>query len=133
MNNSNIYVLDKEDFEKADVGRKMEIVRDVENALHIKGFLRLKNHGISKKLKERFYDQSFTFFEKLPLKVKENYERPEIGRQRGYTSFGIEKAKDAKVYDLKEFWQIGQDPQGFDKTQRLTTHRPRRSKRSPTR
>src|SRR5690606_27916813 len=32
-----------------------------------------------------------------------------LAGQRGYTSKGREKAKDARVPDLKEFWQRGQD------------------------
>ncbi|MBK9633221.1 MAG: isopenicillin N synthase family oxygenase, partial [Bacteroidetes bacterium] len=31
-----------------------------------------------------------------------------LGGQRGYTSFGREKAKQSEVADLKEFWQVGQ-------------------------
>ena len=29
------------------------------------------------------------------------------GGARGYTPFGIERAKDAQVHDLKEFWHVG--------------------------
>ena len=31
------------------------------------------------------------------------------GGARGYTPFGTEKAKDAQVHDLKEFWHVGRD------------------------
>ena len=32
-----------------------------------------------------------------------------IGGARGYTPFGQEQAKDAEVFDLKEFWHVGRD------------------------
>ena len=36
--------------------------------------------------------------------------RPENGRgQRGYTPFGVETAKGAQHFDLKEFWHVGRD------------------------
>lgn len=112
MSKRNIYVIDRASFEEADAAGKMDIVENTRNGLHKIGFVGLRNHGISKELKDKFYNQCFNFFTGLPLKVKQSYERPEIGRQRGYTSFGIEKAKNAEASDLKEFWQIGQDPQG---------------------
>ena len=44
----------------------------------------------------------------MPVSVKEKYEIPEIGGQRGYVSFGKESAKGRKEGDLKEFWHFGQ-------------------------
>ena len=38
---------------------------------------------------------------------KSKYELRRTGRQRGYTPFGKERAKDASVGDLKEFWHVG--------------------------
>lgn len=43
----------------------------------------------------------------LPLADRLACERPEDGRQRGYTPFGTEHAKDRATADLKEFWQVG--------------------------
>ena len=40
--------------------------------------------------------------------MKESYEIPGIGGQRGYVSFGKESAKGKKEGDLKEFWHFGQ-------------------------
>ena len=45
----------------------------------------------------------------LPVDVKRKYEVPGLAGQRGYTSFGKEHAKQSKVADLKEFFQIGQE------------------------
>ena len=45
----------------------------------------------------------------LPLADKLRH-RPERGRgQRGYTPFGVETAKGAEHFDLKEFWHVGRD------------------------
>ena len=40
--------------------------------------------------------------------MKQKYEIPGIGGQRGYVSFGKESAKGKKEGDLKEFWHFGQ-------------------------
>ena len=45
----------------------------------------------------------------LPFDAKCRYETPHDGRQRGYTSFGKEHAKDQKHGDLKEFWHVGRE------------------------
>ena len=42
------------------------------------------------------------------MDTKRSYEKIEYAGQRGYTSFGREKAKQSDVADLKEFWQVGQ-------------------------
>ena len=41
--------------------------------------------------------------------MKRKYETPEDGRRRGYTSFGVEHAKDSKKADLKEFFHVGRE------------------------
>jgi isopenicillin N synthase-like dioxygenase len=43
----------------------------------------------------------------LDLETKQQYELPAIGRQRGYTSRGMERAKQRTVADVKEFWHVG--------------------------
>jgi len=44
----------------------------------------------------------------LPEDVKRRYIAG-VGGQRGFTPFGIETAKDAAHFDLKEFWHMGRD------------------------
>lgn len=44
----------------------------------------------------------------LPDEVKRAYAIG-VGGQRGYTPFGIETAKGAQHFDLKEFWHMGRD------------------------
>src|SRR5690606_19486750 len=51
---------------------------------------------------------------------KRKYERPETGRQRGYTSFGVEHAKGHEKADLKEFWHVGRElPAGHPLARRM--------------
>jgi len=45
----------------------------------------------------------------LPDEVKRRYHVEGGAGQRGYTPFGIETAKGADHYDLKEFWHVGRD------------------------
>ena len=44
----------------------------------------------------------------LPDDIKHHYVTG-TGGQRGYTPFGIETAKNAEHFDLKEFWHMGRD------------------------
>jgi len=76
-------------------------------AFHKIGFVGVTNHGVSQQLIKDFYAASKAFFA-LPTTTKRNFEIPELAGQRGYTSFGTEHAKQSKVADLKEFFQIGQ-------------------------
>lgn len=72
------------------------------------GFIILKDHPIDVKLLKQAYDYSRKFFE-LPGDVKHAYADRNGAGQRGYTAFGKEHAKDAKVPDLKEFWHVGRE------------------------
>lgn len=76
-------------------------------AFHEVGFVGVINHGIPKEKIDAFYNASKRFFS-LPVDVKSKYEIKGLAGQRGYTSFGKEHAKQSKVADLKEFFQIGQ-------------------------
>src|SRR5690625_6334893 len=54
--------------------------------------------------------------------VKEKYEKPELGGQRGYVSFGKEHAKGQTKGDLKEFWHFGQEPEDRKSTRLNSSH-----------
>ena len=69
------------------------------------GFLILKDHGVEVELLGRAYALAQHVFA-LPEAVKRRY----AAGMRGYTPFGTEHAKDTRVADLKEFWQIGHEP-----------------------
>ena len=70
------------------------------------GFAIVRDHGIPADLIARAEDKSRAFFA-LPEEVKRRYHLQGQGGARGYTPFGIERAKDAAVHDLKEFWHVG--------------------------
>ncbi len=72
------------------------------------GFAIVRDHGIPADLIARAEAMAKGFFA-LPDDVKRRYHRPGGGGARGYTPFGTEKAKDARVHDLKEFWHVGRD------------------------
>lgn len=72
------------------------------------GFGIVRDHGIPADLIARAEEMSKQFFA-LPDEVKRAYKIEGGGGARGYTPFGTEKAKDARVHDLKEFWHVGRD------------------------
>jgi isopenicillin N synthase-like dioxygenase len=76
------------------------------------GFAVVRDHGIPQDLIDRAEAASKAFFA-LSDAVKRVYHTPGGGGARGYTPFGTEKAKDAEVFDLKEFWHVGRSlPEG---------------------
>ena len=103
MFEGNIPVVDLEDF-FSDVKRDI-FIKGVGSALEDIGFFAVKNHSIEKDLLEAVYSASTSFFN-LSLHEKKKYERPDILRQRGYTSFGQEHAKGSSSPDLKEFYMV---------------------------
>ena len=103
----NIPRLDLQNYTQGTAEQRAQFVQDIGKAFNEIGFVTIANHGLSPELIEELYDVVKNFFD-LPQKVKNKYEFPELAGQRGYTSKGREKAKDAKVPDLKEFWQRGQ-------------------------
>lgn len=70
------------------------------------GFAVIRDHGIPADLIERAEEMSKAFFA-LPEETKRAYQIAGSGGARGYTPFGTEKAKDAEIHDLKEFWHVG--------------------------
>jgi isopenicillin N synthase-like dioxygenase len=80
------------------------------------GFAVICNHGIPGELVERVEAMQKALFA-LPAETKLSYAIPGGGGARGYTPFGKEIAKDAKVHDLKEFWHVGRSlPEGHPLT-----------------
>ncbi|MGB7408153.1 MAG: 2-oxoglutarate and iron-dependent oxygenase domain-containing protein [Pontixanthobacter sp.] len=81
------------------------------------GFAIIRDHGIPADLIARAEALSKEFFA-LPADTKRSYILPKGGGARGYTPFGTEKAKDAEVHDLKEFWHVGRElPEGHELSQ----------------
>jgi isopenicillin N synthase-like dioxygenase len=96
-----------------DLQRPLEELADeLGNSFSEFGFAVICNHGISGELIERVEGMQKALFE-LPTETKMAYAVPGGGGARGYTPFGKEIAKDAKVHDLKEFWHVGRSlPEG---------------------
>src|SRR5688500_9279401 len=72
------------------------------------GFAVIRDHGIPQELIDRAEEKSKQFFA-LPEEVKRKYHIAGGGGARGYTPFGIETAKGAQAFDLKEFWHVGRE------------------------
>lgn len=105
--NVNIPRLDLLDFTAGTSAQRKQFSNDIGTAFTETGFVTIANHGMDKKLIDELYAAVQQFFA-LPEEKKNLYEVPGLAGQRGYTSKGKEKAKDAHTPDLKEFWQRGQ-------------------------
>ena len=109
MIEGSIPVVDLKDFFSEH--KKKSFIKEVGNALENIGFFAVKNHSISEDLLNKVYTSSTKFFN-LSDDVKMKYEKPEILRQRGYTSFGQEHAKGSNSPDLKEFYMVANQEVG---------------------
>lgn len=107
MHNAGIPSLDLADFIHGDEAKKQAFVQNLGKAYEDVGFVAIKNHGLDDELVDNLYKAVQEFYS-LPVETKTKYEIIELAGQRGYTSFGREKAKDSTVADLKEFWHFGQ-------------------------
>jgi len=103
----NIPQLDINDYINGSAEEKKRFSDEIGQAFNDTGFVTVSNHGLSKQLIADLYAEVKNFFS-LPDEFKLKYQIPELAGQRGYTTKGKEKAKDAKTPDLKEFWQSGQ-------------------------
>ena len=103
--------VDLRDFLSEDHSKKMQFVQQLGSAFEEIGFVAISGHFMSDELSDELYKQIKAFFE-LPQEVKSNYEIEGLAGQRGYTSYGKEKAQNAPVGDLKEFWHFGQYEEG---------------------
>ncbi|MFI5162601.1 MAG: isopenicillin N synthase family dioxygenase [Sphingobacteriales bacterium] len=107
MGSVNIPRLDLDTYINGNAEQRKRFSDDIGKAFNETGFVTITNHGLSKQLIDKLYEQVKALF-KLPEDVKMKYEIAELAGQRGYTGKGKETAKGFKVPDLKEFWQIGQ-------------------------
>jgi isopenicillin N synthase-like dioxygenase len=89
-----------------------EVAAELGRSFEEYGFAVIRDHGIPADLIARAEELSKQFFA-LPEDAKRAYHIPGGGGARGYTPFGTERAKDAEVHDLKEFWHVGRSlPEG---------------------
>jgi len=103
----NIPRLDLNEYINGDTRQRKKFSDDIGKAFNETGFVTVTNHGLSKQLIDKLYEDIKALFA-LPDGVKSTYEIPGLAGQRGYTGKGKETAKGFKQPDLKEFWQIGQ-------------------------
>ena len=72
------------------------------------GFAVLADHGLDQSRIDAALADAQAFFA-LPEPAKLAYKIPGVSGQRGYTPFGVETAKGATHFDLKEFWHVGRE------------------------
>ena len=109
--------VDLKDFISDDPSQKSQFVQSIGKAYEEIGFVALKGHFLDDNLVDNLYKQVKAFFN-LPVNIKQKYEIPGIGGQRGYVSFGKESAKGKKEGDLKEFWHFGQYVENNEKLEK---------------
>jgi isopenicillin N synthase-like dioxygenase len=108
MTSRKVPSLSLRNFSEGTASERQDFISDLYSAIKDFGFVILENHCVDVKLLNRAYELSQQLFS-LPLDTKKKYQVIGGGGQRGYTPFGVEQAKDAKVSDLKEFWHIARD------------------------
>ncbi|MEL6803904.1 MAG: 2-oxoglutarate and iron-dependent oxygenase domain-containing protein [Bacteroidota bacterium] len=108
-----IPLVDLSQFTQGNADDRQAFIDQLGDAFHKIGFVGVVGHGIDQELIDNFYTSAKAFFA-LPVSEKKQYELAGMAGQRGYTSFGKEHAKQSDVPDLKEFFQIGQEPKGGD-------------------
>lgn len=72
------------------------------------GFAVISDHGLDQRRIDTALAGAKAFFA-LPDEVKRRYKIEGVFGQRGYTPFGVETAKGAAHFDLKEFWHVGRE------------------------
>ena len=84
------------------------LARELGDSFQTFGFAMVRDHGLDPALVARAWDLTAQFFA-LPEAEKRSYFIEGQAGARGYTPFGTEIAKGAKLHDLKEFWHVGRD------------------------
>jgi isopenicillin N synthase-like dioxygenase len=84
------------------------LARELGDSFRTFGFALVRDHGLDPALVDRAWELTARFFA-LPEAEKRSYFVEGQAGARGYTPFGTEIAKGAKLHDLKEFWHVGRD------------------------
>jgi len=106
VSSQTIPVVDLARFVDGDAADQRAFVAAFGLALTEWGFVAVERHGLDRAALRGTFSAIEELFA-LPDEVKRRFEDPDGGRQRGYTSFGRERAKDRDVADIKEFWHVG--------------------------
>ena len=101
-----IPVVDLREYTGGDEVKRKAFIQKLGDSLKALGFVAIEGHGVDRDLIQANY-KGFRDFFKLDEQTKAKYEDTSTGRQRGYTSFGVEHAKNNAKPDLKEFYHVG--------------------------
>ena len=101
-----IPTVDLHQYTRGDEASRAAFVAEFGGAMREFGFAVLDHHGVDQALVDRNYALWAEFFAR-DTEYKKRCEDASTGRQRGYTSFGVEHAKDNAKADLKEFYHVG--------------------------
>lgn len=93
-------------FTHGDAAKRVAFSEALSAGLREYGFIVLVDHNVPIPLLNDAYTRAVEVFA-LPDAEKRQF----AGGLRGYTPFGTEHAKDNLTPDLKEFWQIGHEPE----------------------
>lgn len=91
-----------------DAAARQEVAQKIYHACREIGFVYLKNHGISKILIDRMFQQSQKFFS-LPLESKQKLSWSSEFSNRGYVAVERERLNPERPGDAKECFNVGKD------------------------
>jgi isopenicillin N synthase-like dioxygenase len=104
-----VKILPTLDVRRLDGEDSAAFVAELGRALSDLGFVSVVGDmGVSAEVTAAAYAAMQRFFA-LPEANKLRYHVPGGAGQRGYTPFGVERAKDQHIADLKEFFHVGRD------------------------
>jgi isopenicillin N synthase-like dioxygenase len=101
-----VATVDLRDLTSGDATARSRFVETLGRSLVATGFVKVAGHAVDPARLDAAYRSAHEVFA-LPEECKAPYVRPELHGARGLVPFGREKAKDATVADLKEFWHVG--------------------------
>jgi isopenicillin N synthase-like dioxygenase len=110
---STVPTLDLSDYTSCDTSLRSRSIANLGGALAEYGFVIVEGHGVDRQLVGDTYAGWRRFFA-LDDAAKRRYAGGDggaggDGRNRGFTPFGVEHARDHPAPDLKEFWHVGQE------------------------
>jgi isopenicillin N synthase-like dioxygenase len=88
----NIPRLDLNMYINGSADQRKRFSDEIGKAFNETGFVTITNHGLSKELIDKLYEQVKSLFN-LPEDVKLKYEKAELAGQRGYTSKAKKRPK----------------------------------------
>ncbi|KAK4869341.1 hypothetical protein LT330_006341 [Penicillium expansum] len=99
-------IIDISSFYSKDQAARQDLLEQVRSACKTFGFFQIINHGVPEFLQEDILKQSEDFF-KLPLDIKEKYNKEIGGFNRGYERLRAQNFEKKTEGDLKEGYYFG--------------------------